>query len=101
MERARRRRASASTRRSIAFVVEPKIDGLALSITYVDGALVQAATRGDGRVGRGRHRERAHDRQRARDAQGHRAGRVEVRGEVFLARADFVEMNRTAARGSV
>jgi len=35
----------------LRFVVEPKIDGLALSIAYEDGALVQAATRGDGRVG--------------------------------------------------
>ena len=35
----------------VEFVVEPKIDGLALSITYVDGVLRQAATRGDGRVG--------------------------------------------------
>jgi DNA ligase (NAD+) len=35
----------------ISFAVEPKIDGLALSISYVDGEMTQAATRGDGRVG--------------------------------------------------
>jgi len=35
----------------ISFAVEPKIDGLALSISYVDGVLIQAATRGDGQVG--------------------------------------------------
>jgi DNA ligase (NAD+) len=35
----------------VVFVVEPKIDGLALSIEYVDGVLARAATRGDGRIG--------------------------------------------------
>jgi DNA ligase (NAD+) len=35
----------------VAFACEPKIDGFAVSLTYADGRLVQAATRGDGRVG--------------------------------------------------
>ena len=35
----------------LRYAVEPKIDGLALSIRYVEGRLVEAATRGDGAVG--------------------------------------------------
>src|SRR5690242_20152168 len=36
---------------SIAFVVEPKIDGLAIALTYENGRLTRGATRGDGEVG--------------------------------------------------
>jgi DNA ligase (NAD+) len=79
---------------SLSFAVEPKIDGLALSISYVDGVYVQAATRGDGRVG-----EDVTDNVRTihnvPDTLGGGArGRVEVRGEVYLAKADFEELNR-------
>ncbi len=76
----------------LRFVVEPKIDGLALSIAYEDGALVQAATRGDGRVG-----EDVTENVRTIKnvpARLGAVGRFEVRGEVFLARDDFVAMNR-------
>ncbi len=82
-----------ATQGDITFVVEPKIDGLALSITYVDGDLAQAATRGDGRVGEdvtANVRTIANVPQRLR---GSAPGRVEVRGEVFLARDDFAAMN--------
>jgi DNA ligase (NAD+) len=85
----------------IRYVVEPKIDGLALSITYVDGALFQAATRGDGRVG-----EDVTDNVRTiknvpKSLKGVPRGRVEVRGEVFLARSDFEEMNRQQREGGL
>ncbi len=77
---------------SLAYVVEPKIDGLALAITYDDGELVRAATRGDGRVG-----EDVTDNVRAitnvpRTLAGV-TGRLEVRGEVFLSHADFAALN--------
>ena len=86
---------------SLEFAVEPKIDGLALSITYVDGSLVQGATRGDGRVG-----EDVTDNVRTignlpHELAGGRRGRVEVRGEVFIAKTDFQTMNeRQRASGA-
>ena len=45
----------------LRFVSEPKIDGLAISLTYEDGVFTRGATRGDGIDGRGRHPEPAHD----------------------------------------
>jgi DNA ligase (NAD+) len=78
---------------AIDFSVEPKIDGLALSIAYVDGDLVQAATRGDGRVGEDVTANVRTISSVPKFLSGVR-GRVEVRGEVFLAREDFLEMNR-------
>jgi DNA ligase (NAD+) len=79
---------------TIAFVVEPKIDGLALSITYRDGALAQAATRGDGRVGEDVTENVRTIANVPKKLHGAAPGRVEVRGEVFLAREDFEDMNR-------
>ena len=78
---------------AIAFAVEPKIDGLALSITYVDGTLTRAATRGDGRVGEDVTDNVRTIRSVPAALKGIRRGRIEVRGEVFLARSDFLEMN--------
>ena len=79
---------------SLRFAVEPKIDGLALSIIYVDGSMFQAATRGDGRVGEDVTDNVRTIRNLPRTLSGSPRGREEVRGEVFLARDDFLEMNR-------
>ena len=78
---------------SLVFAVEPKIDGLALSITYEQGDMIRAATRGDGRVG-----EDVTDNVRTianvpRSLKGGARGRLEVRGEVFLAKEDFAALN--------
>ena len=77
------------------YAVEPKIDGLALSITYRDGVLVQAATRGDGRVG-----EDVTDNVRTIASvpqqitlPGFGLGLLEIRGEVYLAKEDFLRLN--------
>jgi DNA ligase (NAD+) len=78
----------------VDFVVEPKIDGLALSITYEDGQLLRAATRGDGRVGE----DVTANVRTIANVPHQLAGapaRLEVRGEVFLAKADFERLNET------
>ncbi len=77
----------------LEFAVEPKIDGLALAITYRDGLLERAATRGDGVVGEdvsANVRTIANVPERLAEPV---AGVVEVRGEVFLARRDFAALN--------
>jgi DNA ligase (NAD+) len=79
---------------TLCFAVEPKIDGLALSITYVNGALHQAATRGDGRVGENVTENVRTIRNVPATLPGVARGHLEVRGEVFLARDDFHELNR-------
>jgi DNA ligase (NAD+) len=78
---------------TLSFAVEPKIDGLALSITYVNGSLSQAATRGDGQVGEDVSENVRTIRNVPVKLPGVTAGRLEVRGEVFLARDDFHELN--------
>ncbi|NNM92653.1 MAG: NAD-dependent DNA ligase LigA [Candidatus Eremiobacteraeota bacterium] len=77
----------------VGYICELKIDGLAVAVRYRDGAFVQGATRGDGRVGEEvtenlrvipgvplRLRERVN-------------GAFEARGEVYLRRSDFNALN--------
>jgi len=87
----------------LAFVCEPKIDGLSISITYRGGKLARAATRGDGRVGE----DVTANVRTIRDVPHELAvdpselpEEIEVRGEVYLPIAAFEEMNaRQAAAG--
>ncbi len=84
---------------SPAVTAELKIDGLAASLTYVDGVLAQAATRGDGQVGENVTRNVQTIRSiplRLHPPDAGREGipeRLEVRGEVFIARRDFEKLN--------
>ncbi len=75
------------------FVCELKIDGLAVSLTYEDRSLVQAATRGDGRVGE----DVTHNIRTIADIPAELPAsapdRLEVRGEVYLRHSVFAELN--------
>jgi DNA ligase (NAD+) len=80
----------------IRYVTEPKVDGLAISLTYEDGELMRGATRGDGRVG-----EDVTQNLRTIEAIPKRITDapqlVEVRGEVYLPIEAFAELNAQRA----
>ncbi len=82
--------------KEIRYVTEPKVDGLAISLTYEDGVLTRGATRGDGRVG-----EEVTQNLRTMKAIPLRIDNapklVEVRGEVYLPIADFAKLNEERA----
>jgi DNA ligase (NAD+) len=77
----------------VAYVAEMKIDGLSIALTYVDGRLVRGATRGDGVSGDEVTANVRTIRAIPLSLRDGPAGRVEVRGEVFLPRASFARMN--------
>lgn len=97
----------------IEYTAEPKIDGLAVSIRYEKGILIQAATRGDGSVGEDIT-------QNVRTIKGiplkllenkNIPDTLEIRGEIFMSKAGFLNLNqrsekkfanpRNAAAGSI
>ncbi|MGZ8666134.1 MAG: NAD-dependent DNA ligase LigA [Solirubrobacterales bacterium] len=87
------------TASEFSYTTEPKIDGLAISLSYRDGVFARGATRGDGRVGEDVTRNLRTIGAiplRFEDA----PALVEVRGEVYLPIAAFAELNeRRAAAG--
>jgi DNA ligase (NAD+) len=81
----------------VAYVAELKIDGLSISLTYEHGALARGATRGDGVRGEDVTANVRTIRAiplRLKPDPPIPAGRVEIRGEVYLPRAAFERINR-------
>lgn len=82
----------------LSYTVEPKIDGLAIALTYEDGVLVRGATRGDGQIG-----EDVTANLRTIPSVPLRLGldadagqlptSMEVRGEIYMRNADFEKLN--------
>src|SRR6266545_192069 len=79
-----------------AYVAEPKIDGLGVALLYEHGRLVRGATRGDGRVGEDVTQNLRTIRSLPVVLRGRLASSpdLEVRGEVFMPRAEFEKLNR-------
>ena len=78
----------------VAYVCELKIDGLAVSLTYLDGRFAVGATRGDGVVGEEVTANLRTIRAIPLALRGRAPGRIDVRGEVYLPRSAFLATNR-------
>ena len=84
---------------TIEYSCEPKIDGVAVSLRYEDGLLVQAATRGDGKIGE----DITHNVKTIQDIPLRLKGNnfpsvLEVRGEIFMTKSGFSRMNTEALK---
>ena len=82
----------------LTFCCEPKLDGLAVSVIYRDGVLVQAATRGDGFTGENITQNVKTIRNVPLKLRGDYPKELEVRGEVFMDSAGFEKLNNEAQK---
>ncbi len=77
----------------VRYVVEPKLDGLAVTLTYEKGRFTQGATRGDGLTGEDVTANLKTIKMLPLQLGGRPPALFEVRGEVFINKRDFVRMN--------
>ncbi len=78
----------------VDIVAEAKIDGLSMSLLYRDGRLITGATRGDGTVGEDVTANVRTISNLPLQLKGEVPAIIEVRGEVFMRRDDFFDLNR-------
>jgi DNA ligase (NAD+) len=83
-----------------AFTAEDKIDGLSCSLRYENGALVMAATRGDGMVGENVTANVAHIADIPQQLRGAAPAVFEVRGEVYMEKQAFAALNARLMEGA-
>jgi DNA ligase (NAD+) len=91
VERARRFLGLADA--ALHFVGEPKIDGLSINLTYEHGSFVRGATRGDGVEGEDVTANLQTLQTLPRKLHGHAPALIEIRGEVFMTKSDFLALN--------
>jgi DNA ligase (NAD+) len=83
---------------TVAFTAEPKIDGLSMSLRYEGGALVKAATRGDGSVGEDVTANVRTLKDVPHQLKGKNSPKVaEIRGEIYMTKQAFVALNKRQA----
>ena len=84
-----------NTTEKVSYVAEPKLDGLAVSLTYQDGLFVQGATRGNGQVGEDITPNLRTIKSLPLKLENAPDGLIEVRGEVFIDKPSFAALNKT------
>ncbi|MGX9962511.1 NAD-dependent DNA ligase LigA [Roseomonas sp. F4] len=86
----------------LAFVGEPKIDGLSINLLYENGTFIRGATRGDGMEGEDvtRNLLTLPEAELPRRLKGAAPDRIEIRGEVFMEKADFLAYREQQAQAA-
>ena len=93
----RRIRARLNRSEDLDYTCEPKIDGVAISLLYENGKLIRAATRGDGTTGENvTQNVRTVESIPLKLVGKDYPARLEVRGEIYMARSTFDALNRDA-----